>query len=117
MADHTNDLARLELIRQRELSGHEPDILQAFSLAMQPEVPDAAAAAARHLDTLCPPLEYDQEARDYIWSVWDVMFSIAASPDATDQVHFALVAVLQALKQKTRGHLGEDEVRALELPP
>jgi hypothetical protein len=111
MADNANGLAQLELIRQRELSEQETGILQAFGLAMRPGVLDAAADAARRLDALCPPLECEQEARDYIWSVWGVMFYIAASRDVSDQVHFSLVAVLQELKQITRGSVGVDEVR------
>lgn len=111
MADDANGLAQLELIRERELSGQQTDILQAFGLAMRPGVPGAAADAAGRLDALCPPLESDQEARDYIWGVWEVLFYIAASADVPDQVHFSLVAVLQELQQKTRGQLEGDEVR------
>jgi hypothetical protein len=111
MAANANGLAQLELIQKRELSEQETNILQAFSLAMRPGVPDAAAEAARQLDALCPPLERDKEARDYIWSVWDIMFDIAASPDATDEVHFSLVAVLRELAQISRGHFNHDEVR------
>jgi hypothetical protein len=112
MVDNTDGLAQLELIRQRELSEQETDILHAFGLAMRPGVPDAAAEAASRLDALCPPLEGDQEAGDYIWRVWGVMFDIAASTDATDQMHSALLAVLQALEKKSRGQLDCNEVRA-----
>ena len=111
MVDNANGLAQLELIRRRELSGQETDILQAFGLAIRPGVPSAAADAAGRLDGLCPPLESDQEARNYIWGVWEVLFYIAASADVPDQVHFSLVAVLHELKQKTRGKLEGDEVR------
>ncbi len=78
---------------------------------MRPGVPSAAADAAGRLDGLCPPLESDQEARDYIWGVWEVLFYIAASADVPEQVHFSLLAVLHELKQKTRGKLEGDGVR------
>ena len=89
MADSENGLAQLELVQQRELSEQETDILQAFGLAMRPGVHGAAADAARRLDALCPPLECEQEALDYIWSVWGVLFYIAASRYVSDQVHFS----------------------------
>ncbi|KAK3899515.1 hypothetical protein C8A05DRAFT_36861 [Staphylotrichum tortipilum] len=109
MADNANGLAQLERIRERALSEQETAILQALGLAMRPGVLDAAADAARRLDSLCPPLECDQEVRNYIWAVWGVMFSIAASSNAQDQVHFALVAVLQELQNTTRGQLSVGE--------
>ena len=111
MTDNANGLAQLEMIREQALSERDTDILQAFGLAMRPGVPDAAADAARTLDSLCPPLEYEREVRNYIWGVWQVMFWIAASSNAQDQVHIALVAVLQELKQTIRGQLSVGEVR------
>ncbi len=111
MADNANGLAQLQRIREQKLSVQQTCILQAFGDGMRPGGLDAAADAARRLDSLCPPLEFDQEVRNYIWTVWKVLFWIAGSSDAQDQVHFALVAVLQQLKQIARGGLATDDVR------
>ncbi len=113
MADNTNDLAQLERIRRRELSEQEREILNVFALAIRPGVlqADGAVEAARQLDALCPPLDQNKNAKDYIWAVWDIMLDIAGSPDVQDQVHHCLVSVLQELALIAKGQLNRDRVR------
>jgi len=104
-ASNSASLFQLELIRQRDPSELDTNILNAFTCGMEPATDDAAAEAARRLDESCPPLEQVKEARDYLWRVWDVMLDIARSPDVTRQVHKRLISVLESLRQIAKGDL------------
>src|SRR5690348_8872607 len=109
------NLAQLELIRRKKLSDQEIGILDAFSLAMQPGASGAAIEAARRLDSLCPPLTQEQDARDYLWRTWTILLDIARSPDVQDGVHSRLVSVLEEVQQCAKGELGTEGVRTLNL--
>ena len=98
-------LARLELIRQRNLFRQEESILDALTLGIHPATAEAAWAAARQLDRLCPALENEQDARDYLWRVWHLMVDAARSPDVSDEVHIRLVSILEHLQQCAKGEL------------
>ena len=118
MADNANGLEQLERIRRRVLSKQEKEILNVFALAicdLDSETPNAAAEAAREaarrLDALCPPLEHEKDAKDYIWAIWDIMLDVAGSPDIQDQVHHSLVSILRELKLIAKGQLNRDQVR------
>ena len=110
MANNACDLSELELVKQRQPSAWESDILNAFAIAMRPE-PHAAKDAARQINSLCPPLDQREEAGNYIWEVWRMLLDIARSPDVPDEVHSRLMNVLQELKQCAKGELSSKAVR------
>lgn len=100
-----NSLFDLELIKKRNLSEQDIEIVNAFSWGIQLATPEAAAEAAFQLDCLCPPLEQNEEAADYLWMVWDIMVDIAQSPDVKSEVHDGLVSIVQNLMQCAKGDL------------
>ncbi|RDL33086.1 uncharacterized protein BP5553_08525 [Venustampulla echinocandica] len=105
MAQNESSIFHLELIRQKNLSEQETNILYAFAYGMQPATPETAAGAAYQLDCLCPPLEQRHECNDYIWMVWSIMLNIARSPDVTSEVHMRLVSIVESLRQIAKGDL------------
>ena len=105
MADNKSSLFHLELIRQRNITKQETNILDAFACGMQPATPETAAEAARQLDSSCPPLEQENEAGDYLWMVWEIMLDIAQSPDVASEIHERLVGILASLWQCAKGDL------------
>lgn len=105
MAPNESNLFNLELVTKRDLSKQGTDILNAFSRGMQPATPETAAEAARRLDGLCPPLEQEQAAYDYLWMLWEIMLDVVRSPDATSEIHERFVAVLEDLRQCAKGTL------------
>jgi hypothetical protein len=108
MADNESSLFHLGLIRRRNLSEQETNILNAFAWGMQPATPETAAEAVRQLNDSCPPLAQEEEANNYLWQVWDIMMDIARSPDVTSEVHKRLVAILECLRQCAKGELMVD---------
>ncbi len=105
MAGNETSLFQLELIRRRDLSAQETNILNALACGMQPATAEAAAEAARQLDSFFPPLEQVKEANDYLWAVWEVIIDIARSPDVMIQVHERLVSILENLRRCAKGDL------------
>jgi hypothetical protein len=98
MAELDNPLFKLELIKKRTLS--ELDI--AILTTINRETPDEVAY---ELDYYCPPLTESDDVLNYLWAIWDVMFTIASSPDVTSEVHQHLMAMLQCLAKIDRGEL------------
>ncbi|EHL01948.1 hypothetical protein M7I_1896 [Glarea lozoyensis 74030] len=68
-------------------------------------MPGVAAEAAHQFDILCPPLEQVHEANHYLYTLWNVMITIARSPDVTSDIHVQLVGILQILRQTSKGEL------------
>ena len=99
-------LLDLELIRQNVLTEQETIILNVFARGIQPATVEAAAEAAHQLDVLCPPLEQECEAANvYLWNVWDIMITIARSPEVKSEVHVWLMSILDILRQCAKGNL------------
>jgi hypothetical protein len=105
MAEIENSLFELELIKQRNLSEQETNILNAFASGIQPATPETANEAARQLDNCCPLLEQEKETNDYLWMVWEIMLDIARSPDVKSEVHDRLVSIVESLRQCANGDL------------
>lgn len=95
----------LELIKQEDLTEEETAILKVFAHGIQPASPEAAGEAAHQFDISCPPLEQDEEANHYLWTVWRIMITIARSPDVRSEVHIRLVNILEILQQSAKGNL------------
>lgn len=109
-------LLHLELIRQNTLTEQETIILNVFARGIQPATAEAAAEAAHQFDILCPPLEQEDEANDYLWMVWRIMITVARSPDVTNEVHIRLVSILDILRQFAKGNLDVHGVSAYYNP-
>ena len=105
MAENESNLFHLQFIRERNLSEREAYIVEIFAHGVQPARPEAAVEAACELDGCCPPLEQDQETRDYLWIVWEIMLDIARSPGVTNEVQERLVSILESLQQIAKGDL------------
>lgn len=117
MAGSQVDLTQLELIREADLSEQEVYVLYALSWAMQSPTWEAAEGSAYLLDELCPPLEQEEEATDYLWLVWALICKIAESPDVSFEVHKQLVKVLQSVAQCAKGNLRVWGVSIIETTP
>ena len=111
MARNETSLFNFDLMRERELSEEETNVLHAFDSAVHPATPETAAEAALWLDYFCPPLDQEKDAHQYLWTVWDIMLSIAQSPDVTSQVHDCLLGVVENLRQCAKGELNVWGVR------
>jgi hypothetical protein len=102
-------LFELEALRRRNLrcslSDKETGILKTLACGIYPATPEAAYKAASQLDILCPPLIKDNEAQNYLWSVWDMMLEVAHSPDVTPEIQDRLVSIVQILAQRAKGNL------------
>lgn len=98
-------LTQLELIRERTLSQQDTNILGALALGIQPATAEAAWAAARQLDRLCPSLANEEDALNYLWEVWHLVLDAARSPDVSDEVHIRLVTILEHLQQCAKGEI------------
>lgn len=105
MAGNESSLSQLELIRERDLSDGETNVLAAFDCAMHPARPETAAEVAQWLDYFCPPLEQEEEAQDYIWTIWETMLNVARSPDVTSEIHERLVSIVEHLRQCAKGEM------------
>jgi hypothetical protein len=66
MAENKPNLYSLELIREKNLSEEEANIIATFAHGMQPATPEAVTEVARQLDNFCPPLEHEKEAKKYL---------------------------------------------------
>ncbi|EPE27923.1 hypothetical protein GLAREA_04714 [Glarea lozoyensis ATCC 20868] len=100
-----SSLFDLESIRDGEYSEEEWTVLKIFAHGIQPAMPGVAAEAAHQFDILCPPLEQVHEANHYLYTLWNVMITIARSPDVTSDIHVQLVGILQILRQTSKGEL------------
>jgi hypothetical protein len=105
MAENKPNLFNLEMVRQKKLSVNETTITATFSHGMRPTIPEAVTQVARQLGNFCPPLEQEKEAKKYLWMQWDIMLSIATSPDVTSEIQNDLVEILQSLRQIAKGKL------------
>lgn len=105
MADNPSSLFHLELIRRRDTTEQEVNVLNLLARWMQPATPETAAGAAHQLDCSCPPLGQEQEANDYLWTVWEIIINIARSPDVASEVHEHLVNIMESLQQCAKGDL------------
>ncbi|RFU28620.1 hypothetical protein B7463_g7724, partial [Scytalidium lignicola] len=107
MAENASSLFYLELIRQRDLSEQETNILNVFAHGMYPATLKTAEEAAYWLDCSCPPLEQgkETEVEGYFWMIWEIMLDITRSPDVSSEVHQRLIVVLRSLKQCAKGDL------------
>lgn len=60
---------------------------------------------AWQIDAMCPPLSEEKEARNYFWSVWEMMLDVARSPDVDIEIHRDLVRIIESLSQCAKGDL------------
>lgn len=100
MAENETNLFQLELIIKMDIIDREAEIcniLNALTLGMQPAMLEAAEQAACQLDFNCPPLEWNKEASEYLWNIWEVIGSIAGSPSVTTEIQNRLVVILKRL--------------------
>lgn len=99
-------LLELTVIKERALRDYEPQILPIVAQGVATAAQGGAADAARQLDALCPALEPDDEAEDYIWSIWDIILNAVKSYETTPEIQQGIICVLHELQQITRGEVG-----------
>lgn len=109
MTSNSSHLFQLDLIREREISGREADIVNLWSLAIASE---SAAEAAGLIDRHCPPSEDTDQITEFVWMLWDIMLDIVSSPDVTSDIQESVVSVLFELVKIDRGKVLLDLVRA-----
>ncbi|KAI1389652.1 uncharacterized protein F4822DRAFT_399111 [Hypoxylon trugodes] len=98
MAGFDNILFQLKLIKERDSTSQDSDILNVFAYANPDE-------AAWQLDWWCPTLTEAKKAQDYLWNVWELLTDAARSPDATSEIQEQLVKILQSLVQIGKGYV------------
>lgn len=116
MTANSSDLFQLELIRERAMLEYEADMINMWSHAITLATQEAAAEAASLIDQSCPPSEDTEQAKEFVWLLWDIMLDISSSPDVTSDIQDCLVSVLFELKKIDRGIVRLDLVRAC-FPP
>lgn len=78
-------------------------ILNTWANALTPATQETAAEAARQIDGLCPSIDENEQVLEFLWSLWDIMLSIARSPDVTSEIQERLVEIVSELERLDKG--------------
>ncbi|KAJ4392947.1 hypothetical protein N0V93_002151 [Gnomoniopsis smithogilvyi] len=98
-----SQLFQLQDIRKRELSEEETSIVNIWANATAAATQESAAEVAHQIDRMCPSIDDVEKARDFTWMLWDIMLSVAASPDVTSEIQQSIVSVVLELQKIDRG--------------
>ncbi|KAJ0377533.1 hypothetical protein COL26b_004240 [Colletotrichum chrysophilum] len=77
MIPNSNPVYRIKRFQNRDFSEQQRAIIDVLATAVASIHTKSSEEAAAKIDSLCPPSDQEEEVKDWLWTLWEILIDIA----------------------------------------
>ncbi|KAF4915737.1 hypothetical protein CGCF415_v001355 [Colletotrichum fructicola] len=111
MIPNSNPVYRIKRFQNRDFSEQQRAIIDVLATAVASIHTKSSEEAAAKIDSLCPPSDQEEEVKDWLWTLWEILIDIARFGDFRSV--YSMFWVVSSLHRQARGYvkIGSEERR------